>query len=434
MDGQFALLVDRRLGPLFIAQILGAFNDYLMKTIVSVMLAYGLWETLGLRPEMVVSIAAALFILPFVLFCPLAGVICDRMDKAVFIRRVKIAEMVIAALGVVALMSGSLIFALIVVFGLGAQSALFAPAKFSILPQHLTRNELVAGNGLMSTGTYLAILAGTIAGSLLALMQGGAMIAGGILIVFALAGYAASLRIPEAVAEYSDVPFSFNPYMQVRAVLRYAFIQKRRVVIAILGTAWFYFVAAVFHAQFPNLTKQVLGVDQVVLSGFMVMFSVGIAIGGLFNHALLRGRAMGHFAALACIGMAVFGIDLYVAAIHYPKPDEGLDDLAVFLSHVAGWRLYGDTFMQTVCAGLFVVPLRAIVQAGVNGEIRARVVSASSMVEALFILLSAVMAGVLFSAGVKVEALYLWVSLATLAAGLTLAALPDLKEAEKESV
>jgi acyl-[acyl-carrier-protein]-phospholipid O-acyltransferase/long-chain-fatty-acid--[acyl-carrier-protein] ligase len=339
MNSQFSLLTTRRFLPLFIVQFIGAFIDNLLKSMVAVMVAYGLWETHGVNPAVLVSLAAALFILPFALFCPFAGALSDKYDKALLIRRIKLVEIFIVLAGVFALFSGSLIFALLVLFALGVQSAFFSPNKFSILPQLLSGEELVAGNGLVSTGTYLAILAGTILGSVLALMPGGIEIASSVLIVLALVGYGAARRISCAPPDAASAAMTlrWNVFAQAWGVLKFAFTQTSGVRAAILGTAWFYFVASTFHAQFPNFTKQTLGADNYVLTFFMVVFSLGISVGGLLNHSLLKLRAIGYFIPAACICMGIFGIDLYFAAGSYHAP-QGLQTLGQFLGRAQGWR------------------------------------------------------------------------------------------------
>lgn len=415
---QFSLLKTRRFLPLFIVQFLGAFNDNLLKTILVVLIAYGLWDVYGWDAGVLVAVAAGLFVLPFILFCPLAGVMADKFDKADMIRVIKIVEIVIAVLAVAALFSGDLYFAFAVLLLLGAQSAFFSPCKFSILPQHLEEDELVGGNALVSTGTYLAILAGTIVGAIVALMDGGKMIASGIILVMAIVGYLAALRIPTAPAPSPDMRLNYNIFARGVEVFRFALVQKGGVLISILGVSYFYFVAATFHAQFPNFVGQTLGADNIVLSVFMVVFSVGVAIGGLLNHRILKARAHGGLVPVACFFMALFGVDIYFAARAYPSgsPDD-LHSLSMFVSNIHGVRLLVATFLQAIACGLFVIPLRAIVQARAEQGARARVISSSNMMDALFILLASILAAILLGRGMMIEELYLTVSVLTFGVG-----------------
>ncbi len=428
MASQFALLTTRRFLPLFIVQFLGAFNDNLLKTILVVLIAYGLWDINGWDPGVLVAVATGLFILPFVLFCPLAGMLSDKYDKAKMIRWIKLAEVIIALAAVAALFSNNLYFAFAVLLALGAQSAFFSPCKFAILPQHLQSEELVGANALVSTGTYLAILFGTIIGAILAPMEAGKMIASGLILLMAVVGYIAALRVPDAPAPEPEIVIHFNIFKKAYAVIRFAINQKAGVLISILGVAYFYFVATTFHAQFPNFTKQVLGADNIVLTIFMVVFSFGVVIGGLLNHVFLKGKVHGALVPIACLFMAAFGIDIYFAASAYPAPIDGsLHDLRTFVSNIQGVRLLVDTFLQAVACGFYVIPMRAIVQDRTLAGVRSRVISSSNMMDALFILLSAVVSTVVLGAGFAIEELYLTVSLITLVVGVLLFFVPSLK-------
>jgi len=429
MASQFALLKTHRFLPLFVVQFLGAFNDNLLKTILVVLIAYGMWDISGWDPGVLVAVATGVFILPFALFSPLAGVLTDKYDKAMMIRRIKLAEVIIACIAVWALFSENLYFAFGVLLMLGTQSAFFAPSKFAILPDHLERDELIGGNALISTGTYLAILAGTIIGAILAPMEMGKIIASWVILGMAIIGYLSALRIPSAPSRDRNIHVSWNIFGKTIRVVRFALKQKGGVLISILGVSYFYFVAATFHAQFPNFTKQTLGADNIVLTCFMVAFSVGVAIGGLLNHKFLKARAHGGFVPIACVFMAIFGVDIYFAAKAYPAPVDGsLHGLGVFVSNIHGVRLLVDTFLQAVACGFFVIPLRAIVQDRTNEAVRSRVISSSNMMDALFILLSAIVSTILLANAFSIEGLYLSVSLMTFVVAGLLFLVPSLRE------
>lgn len=246
MQNQFSLFRERRFWPLFVVQFGGAFNDNLMKTAIVVLIAYGLWDVSPLTPGALVALAAGLFILPFVLFCPLAGDLTDKYSKNSIIRAVKIAEIAIVLLAIPAFYFQSVVMAFVVLLALGTHSAFFSPAKFAILPQHLDENELIAGNGLVSTGTYVAILGGTLIGALLALAPMGLSIICGLLILFALLGFGASFLIPPAPPLHPDLPIVYNPLRGIAKMLKHARSQQAGVLTAILGVSWFYFVAGGF--------------------------------------------------------------------------------------------------------------------------------------------------------------------------------------------
>ena len=433
MASQFSLLKTKRFLPIFIVQFLGAFNDNLLKTILVVMVAYGLWDIGNMNPGVLVALATGVFILPFILFSPLAGTLSDKYDKATMVKWVKFAEVIIAILGVIVLFIGDLYLAFGVLLLLGTQSAFFAPCKFAILPDHLKKDELIGGNAMVTTGTYLAILAGTIIGAILAPLEHGKIIGGAVVLSMAAAGLVAALKVPPAPSKDPTIKISYNIFAKAVHVVNYALKQDRGVIISILGVAYFYFVAATFHAQFPNFTKQSLGADNIVLTMFMIAFSVGVAIGGLLNHRFLKAKAHGGLVPIACLFMAFFGIDIYFAAKAYPAPTNGeLHTLQTFASNIHGVRLLIDTFLQAIACGLFVVPLRAIVQDRTNKAVRARVISSSNMMDALFILLSAVVSTLILAQGVSIEELYLIVSVSTLLVGLFLFRIPSLRANHNE--
>jgi MFS family permease len=412
MTTQFSLLADRRYAPLFITQCLGAFNDNLVKTMLVVLIAYGYWNIDDARPDVLVSMAAGLFILPFVLFCPLAGELTEKYPKDAIIRIIKLAEIGIVLLAAYAFFSEAQGLALAVIFLLGAHSAFFSPGKFSILPQHLSAEELIAANGLTSTGTYLAILGGTIAGAVLAPMEESAWYASIILMAAALAGYIASRYIPPAPPATPLIIIHFNPIGSLIKAIGFSRRQKNGVFAAMLGIAWFYFVAATFHAQFPNFAKESLHVDTHVLTAFMVIFSGGIALGGLLNNSLLAGKINPHLVPWASAGLCLLSAILYTLSAPFITDGSApsLTGITDFFTAPRGIMIGVILFLLSVAGGLYVVPLRAIVQHRTAEGLKGKVIAANSLLDALLMLLSSVMASSLLSAGLAIEELFLIIS------------------------
>ena len=199
------LLSTRRFLPLFIAQFLGAANDNFFKNAMLVLVVFRIAGEAGVNGSEIVNIAAALFILPFFLFSALAGQLADRISKSSLIGWIKLAEILIMGLGVAAFLSGDIRIMLAVLFLMGTQSAFFGPAKYAILPELLAEKELVAGNALIEAGTFLAILAGTIAAGLIILTDDGLTLFSVIIMVLAVAGWAASRAIPATTAQNPDM-------------------------------------------------------------------------------------------------------------------------------------------------------------------------------------------------------------------------------------
>ena len=423
---QFDLMKDRRFLPLFITQFLGAFNDNIFKMTLSVLVGYEIWSVGHFDPKVLVSFAAGLFIFPFLIFAPLAGELADKYNKDAVIRWTKIAEIGIAVAASFCLLtgggaSGPPVFpALFVLFALGAQSAFFGPSKFSILPQHLREDELIGGNALLNTGTYIAILAGTIFGGVLAMMPMGLVAVSVIMLGCAVAGYIASRFIPVAPAPAPGLKLNYNAPVEAFRIIKYASEQPKGVFLAILGVSWFYFVGGTMLAQFPNFAKTTLGVDQLVLVFFMTVFSVGIALGGLVNNRLLRSRIEATYVPLAALGIALFSLDLYLASLGFSGPAAGPEgqpiyvSLVSFLPSFSGLRVTFDIFMVSVMGGIYVIPLVSIIQHFTPEDHKARVLAGSGLIDSLFILLSSVIAIVVLGLGFQVEHLFLLIALAGL--------------------
>ncbi|MGB4106572.1 MAG: MFS transporter [Alphaproteobacteria bacterium] len=411
MDNQFVLLRHRRFLPLFITQFLGAFNDNLYKTALSVLVAYAVWDIGGWRPEIVVSLAAGLFILPFMLFAPLAGQIADKYPRNRVMQVIKAVEIVIVCAAMVGVWLHSVPLLLIVLFAFGAHSAFFSPCKFSVLPQHLNDGELIAGNALVNTGTYIAILFGSIFGGLLALASVGIIVVCVLLLLVAVAGLIFSFYIPHAPSPSPDLTINSNLPAEMRQILVFARAQRNGVFTAMIGTSWFFFVGAMVLAQLPNYTKQVLGVDNIVLAFFMAVFSCGIALGGLVNDALLKSKVEATYVPFAALVLTFFACDLYLASgiYHFVSPLLGdyLMTLPSFLAHTSGWRIVIDLFMISVAGGLYVVPLKAIVQERAAPEMRARIIAAGCFLDAVFILGASIIAIFMLGVGFAIEHLFL---------------------------
>ncbi len=411
MDNQFLLLKHRRFLPMFVTQFLGAFNDNLYKTALSVLVAYAVWAIGGWRPEIVVSLAAALFILPFILFAPLAGQVADKFFKNRVMQTIKIIEILIVLAAAAGIWFQSVPLLLAVLFAFGTHSAFFSPCKFAILPQHLPDSELIAGNALVNTGTYLAILLGNILGGLLAFEGAGITAVCVLLLIGAVVGLVSSFYIPSAPPPSPDLKFTFNTLQEARRIFVFARKLPNHVFTAMIGASWFFFVGAMILSQLPNYTKQVLGVDNVVLTFFMVVFSVGIGLGGLINNKLLNSKIEATYVPFAALVIAFFACDLYFASGLYhaasPLMGDYLITLPSFLSHTAGWRIVIDLLMISLAGGLYVVPLKAIVQHRAAPDSRARVIAAGSLLDASFILGSSIIAIFMLSAGFDIEHLFL---------------------------
>ncbi|WP_118135662.1 MFS transporter [Oceanicella sp. SM1341] len=404
---QFGLLRSRRFWPLFWVQFLGAFNDQCFKTAFVALLTWRLARERGLEGELdlLVQVSAALFILPFALISPTAGLISDRVDKAVMMRWVKFAEIVLMALAALAFQVQNVTLLFVLLFAMGAQSAFFAPIKYAVLPRYLARHELVAGNGLVQAATFLAIILGQIAGAKLVLTEDGVTVASIAVIVIAVAGWLASLRA-------RPVP-PLGPAPRVDWLLPRAMVHSLRdgarwpePFFAILLSGWFWFTGAAVLSFIPPLAKENLhGTEDVALL-LLVTFSVGVALGALMCNRVLRGAVSYRTAPLGALGilagMLIFraGLAGYGADI---APDAPLLDGVAFLARADAWPLLAGFTLMAAAAGLYVVPLSVVYQATSPEGERGRFVACSNVVDSISMVVSALLAIALVAAGLARE-------------------------------
>jgi 1-acyl-sn-glycerol-3-phosphate acyltransferase len=379
---QFALLGKRRFAPFFWTQALGAFNDNAFRNALLVLVAF----QMGLDDHTVslyTNLAPALFIIPFFLFSATAGQLAEKYEKSQIIRYVKLFEigaMVLAAIGFYTHHTSLL---LVVLFLMGMHSTAFGPIKYAILPQALRPPELVGGNGLIETGTQLAILIGMIAGSALMKIAGiGTLLAGALTITVAVTGYLASRAIPAAPATAPELKFNWNPFSETARVLGIV-RQDRAVFNAVLGISWFWFFGTVLVAQLPNYTKLNLGGDSSLYILVLTLFSIGTGIGSLLCERMSGRRVEVGLVPLGAFGLTAFGIDLFFA-----RPGaaltHGLDWLA-FLQAAGSWRVVLDLTLIGMFAGFYVVPLFAFIQSRTPREQLSRVIAGNNIVNALLI-------------------------------------------------
>ena len=406
---QFALLRQRRFAPFFWTQFSGAANDNLFKFAFTVMVTYQL-SVAWLQPAMAGLVIGALFILPFLLFSATAGQLTDKYDKTRMIRFVKnleIAIMLVAAGGFVA---GSVPVLLLCTFLMGVHSTLFGPVKFAYLPQVLSERELTGGNGMVEMGTFVAILLGNVAGGLLVALPGvGHSTVAVACVLLALAGRGLAQFIPSLPATDPGLRINWNPVTETWRNLQLA--RSSPVVFrSLLGISWMWFFGAVFLSQFPSFAKEVLHGNEQVASLLLVVFSIGIGTGSLLCEVLSRRHVEIGLVPLGAIGMSVFAIDLYFAARGLPASE--VMGLGAFLAQPAHWRVMADLALLSLFAGLYSVPMYALIQLRSAPTHRARTIAANNILNALFMIASALIAGALLSAGFTVPQVFLFTGIA----------------------
>ncbi len=411
--GPVALLACRRFLPLFVAQFFGAANDNLFKNALVILILFRLGAGSGVAPQILVTAAAGLFILPFFLLSATAGQLSDRYEKTGLIRWIKLAEVAVALLAVGALAMASVPLMLTVLFLFGVQATFFGPLKYAVLPELLASDELLAGNALIEGGTFLAILLGTVVGGVLILTEDGTLLVSGLMLALALGGYGASLALPTARPGNPEVRIRPNILAESLGVM--ALITGRRdLFLSVLGISWFWLMGATFLAQFPAFAKDVLIADQNVVTLLLTVFSVGIGLGSMLCGRLLKGEISARHVPFAALGMTLFSFDLVFASGAVSADPGHLATVSEFLDHSGAWRVLGDLLLIALSGGIYVVPLYAILQTRCDQTSRARAIAANNIVNALFMVASAVVGAAMLAAGFSVPQVFLTQAIANL--------------------
>lgn len=410
MSTTTSLLLSRRFLPLFLIQTSSSFADNEFKSAFTMFATYRLPLT-GAEAGMLGAAAAAMVVIPFMLYSANAARMADSIERKVLLRGLKYFELVTALVAVAALLIGNLTSGLIALFAFGAQAAVSSPVKYALLPQYLGPGELVAGNGLFEGGTFIATLVGGILGNLAAEPHWGAQAAGGILIAAVLVGVVASRFLEPAPCPDPGARISLVPLNGARAVIRQA-AALPAIHLPILGISWYWVVGAILLSQFPAWTKQSLDADNTVVTLFLTVFSVGILIGAVLCGRLLKGDTSGRLAGPSALIMAVALFDLWLANPPLHPLADSLLGIPGFVASANGWRVLADLAVISICGGVFVVPLYAVVQQRSPPDQRAGMVAANNIWNATFMTIAAAVCATMLALGVSVPGLF-----AVLAAG-----------------
>ena len=406
---QFALLRQRRFAPFFWTQFSGAANDNLFKFAFTVMVTYQL-QVGWMPPALAGLVIGALFILPFLLFSATSGQLADKLDKTTMIRMVKNLEIGVMLIAAVGFYNDNVPVLLLCTFLMGLHSTLFGPVKFAYLPQVLEERELTGGNGMVEMGTFVAILLGNVVGGLIvAIPETGRRDVAIACVFLAVVGRAVAQFVPLAPATDPALKVNFNPFTETWRNLKLA---HGNIVVfrSLLGISWMWFFGAVFLSQFPSFAKEVLHGNEQVASLLLVIFSIGIGTGSLLCEVLSRRHVEIGLVPLGAIGMSVFAIDLYFASSGL-APAASLT-LGQFLATTDHWRVMADLALLSLFAGLYSVPMYALIQLRSQPTHRARIIAANNILNALFMIASSVIAGVLLKLDMTIPQIFLLVGLA----------------------
>lgn len=405
MTTQTHLIHSRRFLPLFATQLLNAFNDNLFKNAMVLFVVYQVYQSEQAGGQFS-AIASAIFILPFFVLSAIAGQLADMSDKARIIRMVKAAEIVIMLIGGAGLVlawQGTMVTTLAVplmllaLLGMGVHSTFFGPIKYAILPQHLHEDEVLAGTGLVEAGTYIAILAGTIVAGWIEVEWAAAGV-----LATAIIGYFTSRHVPPAPPQGAVEPLDFH-FIRASIDLVKRTAHDKRVFLAIMAISFFWTVGTVLFIQFPPLAKHVLHANKEVASLFLVVFSVGVAIGSMSVNALLKGTVSARYSPASVLVMAAFVVVFFLICRQWPQLPEGsLYDTAGFIAMPLAIPLLLALLGIAVAGGMFVVPLYAFLTTFVDKTQTSRTIAANNIVNSGAMVIGSLLASGLSAAGVSI--------------------------------
>jgi 1-acyl-sn-glycerol-3-phosphate acyltransferase len=384
---------SRGFWPFFHTQFFGAFNDNVLKNSLGILIAYRAYTLGGIPPEQMVSLCGGIFILPFFLFSAIAGQMADKYAKTTLIRIVKAIEVGIMGLALIGYVGEHILLLLLALFLMGCHSTLFGPVKYSILPHLLDPGELITGNAYVETGTFIAILLGSITGVELVSRFGGSWAAGLTVLAAAVTGLLISLALKPLPPVMPELKLNLNPVTTTVEVLRIA-KKVESVFHSVLGISWFWFLGMALLSIFPVYCKDYLHAGESVVTLFLVLFSLGIGAGSLLCERLSFKRTELGLVPVGSLGLSLFTLDLFLAGHPQGLPSGALLSAGQFLSTPEGRRISLDVFLLAVSGGFFTVPLYTFIQQKSRRETRSRVIAANNILNALFMVVSAlVLAG-----------------------------------------
>lgn len=404
-SSQFTLLTQRRFAPFFATQFLGAFNDNVFRNGLVILLTFTGTRIAGMDVSQLAFVAGALFILPFFLFSATAGQLADKYEKSRLFRAIKLMEIVLMIVAAFAFITGRYPLLMLVLFLMGSQSAMFGPVKYAYLPQQLETDELVGGNALVESGTYVAIILGLLVGGLsISVESASQVVLAALLITISLLGYLASRRIPVTKAVDPELKINWNVITETWRIVGYA-REKRNVFLPILGISWFWFYGSVITLQIPAYTLVILHGNETITTLLLVAFALGVGMGSLLCERMSGHRIELGLVPFGSIGLSLFAIDLYFS--HPLVSPVDISTLGEFVSQADGWRILIDLTLIGAFGGFYSVPLYAMVQERANRQHLSRTIAANNILNAFFMVTASIMAITLLYLGLSIPQLFL---------------------------
>ncbi|WP_104513334.1 MFS transporter [Acinetobacter indicus] len=398
MEKNENLLATRRFLPMFCTQFLGALNDNVFKQALLLVITYGWISQQSGSISTLNNLAALLFILPYFIFSATAGQIADKYERSQLVRYLKLLEIAVMLLATVGFLIGNLWLLMFALFLMGTQSTFFGPIKYAILPEILKPNELMSGNALFQSGTSIAILVGMIlGGAVISLSAGNLLWISLTVLAIAVVGYLASRFILKQPIAAPQLEVDWNFFRTSIQTLKYA-KNLPLIFLILLGNSWYWFYGATYLTQIPQLTQQNLHASENVVSLLLTFFSVGIGVGSLLCRKIGGTEVNIKMVPIGAVGLTVFAFYL-AAALAFVPPQTG-ELLGLSEVFQQSWSYYHVMLAVTllgISGGFYIVPLYAMMQAYSPRSHRARVVAANNILNAIFMVSSAIFSIIILS-------------------------------------
>ncbi len=412
-NNYYYLFKIRRFLPLFITQACSSFNDNLLKNALVILVTFKITQNLPISTISIILLANALFILPFILCAGIAGQVADKYENTIIIKLIRVSEIIIVSFAIYGFANENIILLLFLIFCMGVHSAFFGPIKYSILPNHLKRNELISGNGYIEGATFLSILVGTLIGGLYIKAEYFVIF---IMLLFSFIGLIASFYIPKSTNFNNELKINKNIFKEIIVILKYA-KSRRNVFLCILGISWFWFLGATLLSQMPLLVRDVLYADYGVSNLFLAIFSFGVIFGSFICNKIVANEITSKYLFISSMGISIFGIDLYFACKSYSNSCDisSLRDIITFLSNIKSWRILVDLFLMSSITGIYAVPLYAVMQYYSPPSHRSRIIAANNVYNSIFMISSFIFISSLFAFNITVPTIILFLSIINIA-------------------
>ena len=401
MSYQKYLLFDKKFWPVFWTQFSGAFNDNVFKNALVILIAYKSFTLLGLSPELMVALCGAVFILPFFLFSAMAGQISDKYPKHKLMVIIKTWEIFVMIIGASGFLFENIHILMTSLFLMGLQSTFFGPVKYSILPELIENDELINANALVEMGTFIAILVGTILGGVLIGMEEvGVKYVSIVVIILAIIGTLFSMKVKKLAPTNPSLKLNIGLIKPTYEIIKIT-KEVKSVWLAVLGISWFWLVGAVLLSIFPVYVKNILNGPESVVTLFLALFSIGVALGSIICEKMSRGHLELGLVPIGSIGMTVFLVDLFLIGKPSFVNESTVTSIQMILGEFSGIRLLFDLLMFSVFSGFFTVPLYTFIQDRGKSETLSRVIAGNNIMNALFMVGGSVMLMVIFAVGLS---------------------------------